>query len=91
MRATPATVAPQAASLTAIARPMPRDAPVTSATCPVKSTRQPAEVALGPSAMIVTSWEIVLVHSTAGLNNRPPLATRVKLAPLQHKSIVRWL
>ena len=33
-RAAATTVAPCSASLTAIARPMPRDAPVTSATCP---------------------------------------------------------
>ncbi len=31
-RATPTTVAPQEASFTAMARPIPRDAPVTSAT-----------------------------------------------------------
>jgi len=42
LRATPATEAPHAASRSAMARPMPREAPVTRATWPLKSTRQPA-------------------------------------------------
>jgi hypothetical protein len=37
LRATQATLAPQRASASAIARPNPRDAPVTSATCPARS------------------------------------------------------